>query len=354
MGFDLGQCQQRFLLGDQPTSHNTSDNIKIGNSRETSTKDLQLVLTMASIQSTRRRKVRPPFWLLCIVLTWSLEILVVTTNAFQILGNVPWNHNRYRGFTSNQDRKILHLEWRNTYWTRQNVKSTDGGDDNENAQPRQPGMADAFRQLESLKSLDDPEEYIPAPEKINVDAVLADSSTLLSLTAATVSTVSPEQDFAVYKNMMQEIEEEESAVSYAEVLDELGGSALQTDDTYSQIISELGGTKMKSSSPSSSSSSSSFSSWTKKSVPEEVVDVVNSTSEGGVSLSNEQLLDDALKEALNEVQLNNPQLNERSILNDKEMMKEIEDIFDRGNAQLIEGLDEIRREQVRSIFCMYR
>lgn len=247
-------------------------------------------------------------------------------------------------------RKILHLEWHNTYLTRQNVKSTDGGDDNENAQQRQPGMADAFRQLESLKSLDDPEEYIPAPEKINVDAVLADSSTLLSLTAATASTVSPEQDFAVYKNMMQEIEEEESAVSYAEVLDELGGSALQTDDTYSQIISELGGTKMKSSSPSSSSSSSSFSSWTKKSVPEEVVDVVNSTSEGGVSLSNEQLLDDALKEALNEVQLNNPQLNERSILNDKEMMKEIEDIFDRGNAQLIEGLDEIRREQVRSIF----
>lgn len=80
------------------------------------------------------------------------------------------------------------------------------------------------------------------------------------------------------------------------------------------------------------------------------MDEVNSTSEGGVSLSNEQLLDDALKEALNEVQLNNPQLNERSILNDKEMMQEIEDIFDRGNAQLIEGLDEIRREQVRSIF----
>lgn len=208
-------------------------------------------------------------------------------------------------------------------------------------------MAEAFRQLESLKSLDDPEEYLPAPDKINVNVALADTSKTILL--ATDNTASPEQDFAVYRNMMEEIEVEESAVSYAEVLYELGGSALQTDETYSQIMTELGGTKMK-------PSTTSFSSWAKTTRAPNVVlnndDDNDATpkSHGAATLSNEQLLDEALKEALNEVQLNNPQLSERSILNDQEIMQEIESIFDRGSAQLIEGLEEIRREQVRS-FC---
>ena len=210
-------------------------------------------------------------------------------------------------------------------------------------------MAEAFRQLESLKSLDDPEEYIPAPDKINVDVALADTSKtiLLASTTDNAAAASPEQDFAVYRNMMEEMEVEESAVSYTEVLDELGGSALQTDDTYSQIMTELGGTKkMK-----PMSTSESFSSWTKTPRAPNGDDVADATPKSnGATLSNEQLLDEALKEALNEVQLNNPQISERSILNDQEIMQEIESIFDRGSAQLIEGLEEIRREQVRW-FC---
>ena len=224
----------------------------------------------------------------------------------------------------------------------------DDDDDHDNQAPV-PGMAEAFRQLESLKSLDDPEEYIPAPDKINVDVALADTSKtiLLASTTDNAAAASPEQDFAVYRNMMEEMEVEESAVSYAEVLDELGGSALQTDDTYSQIMTELGGTKkMK-----PMSTSESFSSWTKTPRAPNGDDVADATPKSnGATLSNEQLLDEALKEALNEVQLNNPQISERSILNDQEIMQEIESIFDRGSAQLIEGLEEIRREQVRW-FC---
>ena len=226
----------------------------------------------------------------------------------------------------------------------------DDDDDNDNQVPvPPPGMAEAFRQLESLKSLDDPEEYIPAPDKINVDVALADTSKtiLLASTTDNAAAASPEQDFAVYRNMMEEMEVEESAVSYTEVLDELGGSALQTDDTYSQIMTELGGTKkMK-----PMSTSESFSSWTKTTRAPNGGDVADATPKSnGATLSNEQLLDEALKEALNEVQLNNPQISERSILNDQEIMQEIESIFDRGSAQLIEGLEEIRREQVRW-FC---
>jgi hypothetical protein len=259
---------------------------------------------------------------------------------------------------------------RNRYWMRRYARLKDDDDKNENenenlSQPPLPGMVDAFRQLESLKSLDDPEEYIPAPQKINVDAVLAETNTLLSSSTTIIptsssTTVSLEQDFAVYKDMLQEIEEEESAVSYTEVLDELGGSTLQTDDTYSQIITELGGTKQSNPLPSSLSASSSFSSWvtTTKSIPTTDEVVVNQTtkSDGGTNISNEKLLEDALKEALKEVQLNhnyNPQLHERSILNDKDMMTEIESIFDRGNAQLFESLEDIRREQVTSIWILF-
>jgi hypothetical protein len=227
-------------------------------------------------------------------------------------------------------------------------------DENPSSQQRQqPGMVDAFRQLESLKSLgDDPEEYIPAPDKINVQEALAGTSAILSSSlSSSTESVSLEQDFAVYRDMLQEIEEEESAASYAEVLNELGGSALQTDDTYSQIISELGGTG-SSTKPSSSSSSSSWAPTSSIPVNDDQKKemIINPTKNDGTNteLANERLLEDALEEALREVRLNNPQLREGSILNDKEVMKEIESIFDRGNAQLMESLEEIRREQVRS------
>jgi hypothetical protein len=231
------------------------------------------------------------------------------------------------------ERRLPSLKSENTFRAKTN-KNDDG--DGKNDQ-QQPGMAEAFRQFKSLKSLDDPEEYIPAPEKINVDAILADSSDILS-SAATTS-ISPETDFATYRNMMLELEENEVAESYTEVLDELGGSTLQTDDTYSQIITELGGTKVTS--PQASSTSN-------KIPNDEIIVVDSSNNIGSKSVSNEQFFEDALKEALNDVKLNNPQLgtNNDSILNDKEIMREIENIFDRGNQQLMESLEEMRREQV--------
>jgi hypothetical protein len=50
---------------------------------------------------------------------------------------------------------------------------------------------------------------------------------------------------------------------------------------------------------------------------------------------------------MKEVKLNNPSIAE-SILDDKEIMKEIEVIFERGNEKLMASLEEIRKEQVRT------
>ena len=202
-------------------------------------------------------------------------------------------------------------------------------DEDDNA----PGMADAFRQLEALNSLDDPEEYVPAPAKIlpitDPPAVTLNSS------------ASPEQDFVLYKDMVQELEANEEATAYSEVLDELGESALQMDDTYSQIMTELGGPTILRPRPKEENSPQ------RSNRPEgdEVVEVPS-----GASSSNEQILAEALKEALAEVQLNNPRIREMSLLDDKEIMREIEAVFDAGNAKLLQSLEEVRREQVRVFY----
>lgn len=204
----------------------------------------------------------------------------------------------------------------------------DNDDDDDAASNNLPGMSEAFRQLESLDSLFDPEEYIPAPDKIDVEAVLdREASTLLQ--GAKAVEVAPEQDFAVYRNMMEELEQNEDAEAYAELLDELGNSSLQTDDTYSQVLTELGGTRPAAVGTKTASNK---------------VDATPSILSSDAS--KEQFMEEALQEALKEVKVNNPRLTD-SILDNKEIMREIESIFDQGNEKLIASLEEIRIEQVR-------
>jgi hypothetical protein len=222
--------------------------------------------------------------------------------------------------------------------------------DNGNDTPQQPGMTEAFRQLEALNSLDDPEEYVPAPEKISIQVAVDVDSNVTSIAPSTTS-ISPEQDFVVYRNMLEEVEENEVASAYTEVLDELGGSTLQTDDTYSQVWTELGGASAP---------------RRKVSAARNHAELLNSELptndkilflQSNTGATNDELLEDALKEALEEVQLNNPRISEISILNDQEIMREIEDIFEKGNVKLLESLEEIRREQVRmwrfANFCSF-
>jgi hypothetical protein len=196
------------------------------------------------------------------------------------------------------------------------------------------GMAEAFRQLEALDSLDDPEEYVPAPAKIHVVDVNISSSS-----SSSSSSISPEQDFVLYKDMVQELEDNQVAVAYSEVLEELGGSSLQTNDTYSQVITELGGAFVMKQRPKDA---------TIPKTPDTIGDDVNliSPRQTTSDVTSEQILEDALKEALADVQLNNPRISDTSILDEKEIMREIEAVFDQGNAKLLESLEEVRREQV--------
>ena len=63
------------------------------------------------------------------------------------------------------------------------------------------------------------------------------------------------------------------------------------------------------------------------------------------SRETEKFLEKALDEAIEEAS-SKTSIDKESLLDNKEIMKEIEAIFERANDQLLEGLEDIRKEQV--------
>lgn len=182
--------------------------------------------------------------------------------------------------------------------------ATKDDDDDEEEQP-DPGMAAAFRQLDNLKSLDDggdknKPKQTPRPKK-PIDA----SNVNVQGTEA----VSPEKEVQLYKEMVQELEETDEDDLYSNVLKDMGGSPAMTTPTPS---------------------------------------IQTDQAEGTLPKTTEDFMNQALDEALKEVKIKNSSSVD-SILDDKEIMQEIEAIFERGNEQLMESLEEMRREQVRWI-----
>jgi len=199
-------------------------------------------------------------------------------------------------------------------------------------------MEEAFRQLEALQSLnEDGEEKTKMPSTDLPKKIRVDDATLPKDAVATP--VSPEQEIAVYKDMVGELEQNEEAAAYTDILNELGAKPKQVDgDTYSDVLTDLGGTPpiLKKDDISSKE--------------EQVVDPPTTLSDDDSNrVSTEEFMDSALNEALKEVKVHNPKIlgtDAQSILDNKEIMKEIEGIFEQGNEKLIASLEEIRLEQV--------
>ena len=192
-------------------------------------------------------------------------------------------------------------------------------------------MAEAFSQLDALTSLsDDDKPARPPPTKKKIDA---DTSNLPD--DAKSKEASFEQEMEVYKDMVGELEQNEEAEAYADIMSELGGSMKQTDDTYSQVMSELGGTPKPQG---------------KKELEKTAAEPLTTLNvdDSDSTVDTEKFMDSALEEALKEVKVHNPKM-DSSVLDDEEIMKEIEDIFNQGNEKLLASLDEIRREQVRAV-----
>mmetsp|Transcript_5229 Transcript_5229/g.15213 ORF Transcript_5229/g.15213 Transcript_5229/m.15213 type:complete len:373 (-) Transcript_5229:348-1466(-) len=177
-----------------------------------------------------------------------------------------------------------------------------------------PGMEDAFRELEALQSLEDedaPERPKEKPKE--KDATFAKAIEGLDLkdilsqadTDAESSEVSPQSEVELYKDMASELDVADS----------------QEELIAADFKSDL-----------------------------ELADEEKDALEGGVpKVDTQKFMDKAIKEALKEAKEQNRDVDiteaKESFLDNKEIMSEIEKIFDKANDDLLKELEEIRAEQ---------
>jgi hypothetical protein len=197
------------------------------------------------------------------------------------------------------------------------------------------GMDDAFRQLEALQSLGEDSIADVLPSRPSTGGIVKPSTLDSEVTFQLPNIVAlpPEQEIKAYTDMVQEVERNEDAEAYLELMAGLGGATSDTTklDTYSEVIRDLGGTPI-----------SLVPSLGKDDTSRDE-DVARTTMMS--TLTPQELLDAALQDAMNEVTIQNPSIS-KSILDDKILMKEIESILDEGNEKLMASLNEIRKEQV--------
>lgn len=208
------------------------------------------------------------------------------------------------------------------------------------------GMEDAFRQLDALQSLDDDDDVGSDPKAAAVGGsgrkkiTKPDGDELVAPDGDGAAALSPEKEVKVYQDMVKDLEEKEE------------------DELYSDVMSDLAGGKSASASiprKAPPSSGRSAGGGAGKGFDRKVTTVAveeGETQQPPPSEEDaEEFMNQALKEALEDVKVQNPSISD-SILDDREIMKEIEAIFERGNDKLMESLEEIRKEQVRA--CVLR
>ena len=250
-----------------------------------------------------------------VLLSTLILVLQDYSSSFLVPSPVPTRSCRHRTFVSVATR------------TNARKKKYDDNDDDDD-DTRAPGMEEAFRELDNLvesKGEDAGQASTTTPPSSPISAdkdVVPDTTTTQALT--------PEREAGMYTKLMEDLE----------VTDD--------DELYSDVMAELGGDSSEGRKPAPASSSSSMQSL-----------VDSTTTAGGTNMASskadmDKFMDEALSEALKEVKLKSSEsLSSESILNDDKIMKEIEAIFDRGNEQLMESLEEIRQEQVRQNICIF-
>ena len=177
-----------------------------------------------------------------------------------------------------------------------------------------PGMEDAFKELEALKSLGDsnlPEE--PRKEKDEAFAKAMEGLDLKDILSqvddeGAKSDVSPESELGLYKDMASELD-----VAASE--EELIAADFKTD-----------------------------------------LELADTDGDGVPAIDTKKLMDKAINEALVEAKEQDSNVDvddaKEAFLDNKEIMSEIEKIFDKANDELLEELEEIREEQVRTATVM--
>lgn len=203
--------------------------------------------------------------------------------------------------------------------------------EDENANDDRQGMEDAFESLDGLSSLEfgDLKE-----EKLEKTSIKASDDLFESLgeTDSSIDENSSPEELNFYKEIVEELETEGKDGIYENIMGEMtsSGSSTSSKEPKSEdkkVLSDADG----------------LGSLSKD--EEETLTVVE------ISQDTDKLMKRALQEAMEEVTSNSPKKGKGalpdSILNDKEMMTEINAIFDRANEQLIESISDIKDEQAK-------
>jgi hypothetical protein len=185
-------------------------------------------------------------------------------------------------------------------------------DDEEEDERVGDGMERAFRELDALKSLDDGKPKPKIDDNRKGFAKAMEDLEKEDLNAPPPAP--PEAEVKLYSDMVTELEGKDEDVLYSDMLSDMGGKA-KAKQVSAPVIEDAS------------------------------LDVpITSSSEDMDAFMNK-----ALKEAVDEARKKTPKelaASAENILDDKEMMKEIEEVFDKANKELLDSLEEIRREQV--------
>jgi len=209
----------------------------------------------------------------------------------------------------------------------------DSTDDDEEVPNTNTGMDEAFRQLASLDCLGS-EERRESTVKMNEDSK---TSLLLSF----CEEVSLEQEVKLFKGLLEDSEQKDEAELYSDVMKDMGGTLNEENLTPRErperriSIVESSASAVKSKKSSSRTG-----------------DIPRSEEDSEKFLN--QAIDEAIEEAKALSAKDSPDNRKisDSILDDEEIMKEIEEIFEKGNERLLASLEEIRQEQVSTLFIL--
>jgi len=193
------------------------------------------------------------------------------------------------------------------------------------------GMEEAFASLNELGSPDLGTPAKSSESKLNLDGDIGTSSSEeLQADNGDLSL----DEVKLYKEMYTEVEKDEGAEVYDDILGELSGETVSRPAAGSSIAGKGFGKT--------------------SAVPLDDADGI-----GAINVDDDELLTaielsqdtdefmrKALEEALDEakIQTKSPTIDE-SLLNDKELMKEINAVFDKANEQLLAGVADIKKEQ---------
>ncbi len=201
-----------------------------------------------------------------------------------------------------------------------NVKIFSKKDDESDSDERT-GMNDAFKSLDALSSLDFGDIKEEDPKSKTTD-LIADKDLLKNVKTEPSD---DKDEVKLYTEIVKEMENEGEDGIYDNIMGELKDSPSSSSSSAKNVLSDADG----------------IGSVLGRDENEETLTVTEITQ------NTDEFMKRALEEAMDEVNSDKDAKLPEGILDDAEMMKEINAIFDRANEKILDSVAEMKAEQVR-------